>query len=185
MVAFGGVPLKNSEVDSGGTAIHPSGGYARAAGDAGVRFIVVSPLRDDVPDGVDAEWIAIRPGSDTAMMLALMQVMVDEGLHDADFLARRCTGFGSFAPYLADKTPEWAAALTGVPAERIRRLAREMSAVRTMISTAWALQRGDHGEQPFWATVALAACLGQIGLPGGGFGFGYGCVAGWGCGATP
>ena len=180
MVAFGGVPLKNSEVDSGGTAIHPSGGYARAAGDAGVRFIVVSPLRDDVPDGVDAEWIAIRPGSDTAMMLALMQVMVDEGLHDADFLARYCTGFGSFAPYLADKTPEWAAALTGVPAERIRRLAREMSAVRTMISTAWALQRGDHGEQPFWATVALAACLGQIGLPGGGFGFGYGCVAGMG-----
>ena len=180
MVAFGGVPLKNSEVDSGGTAIHPSGGYARAAGDAGVRFIVVSPLRDDVPDGVDAEWIAIRPGSDTAMMLALMQVMVDEGLHDADFLARRCTGFGNFAPYLADKTPEWAAALTGVPAERIRRLAREMSATRTMISTAWALQRGDHGEQPFWATVALAACLGQIGLPGGGFGFGYGCVAGMG-----
>src|SRR3546814_18663367 len=49
-----------------------------------------------------------------------------------------------------------------------------------MIATAWALQRSDHGEQPFLMTIVLAAMLGQIGLPGGGYGFGYGCEAGMG-----
>ncbi len=51
-----------------------------------------------------------------------------------------------------------------------------MAAKRTLINTNWSLQRGDHGEQPFWMTVVLAAMLGQIGLPGGGFGFGYGSM---------
>lgn len=51
-----------------------------------------------------------------------------------------------------------------------------MAAKRTLINTNWSLQRGDHGEQPFWMTVVLAAMIGQIGLPGGGFGFGYGSM---------
>jgi hypothetical protein len=49
-----------------------------------------------------------------------------------------------------------------------------MAAARTMVSIGWSLQRSHHGEQPFWALVTLAAMLGQIGLPGGGFGCGYG-----------
>src|SRR3982074_608407 len=59
-------------------------------------------------------------------------------------------------------------------ADRIVALAREMAATRTMVSIGWSLQRSHHGEQPFWALVTLAAMLGQIGLPGGGFGCGYG-----------
>ena len=51
-----------------------------------------------------------------------------------------------------------------------------MRAARTFISLTWSIQRGDHGEQPIWAGIALAAMLGQIGLPGGGFGIGYGCT---------
>ena len=46
-----------------------------------------------------------------------------------------------------------------------------------MLTASWSLQRADHGEQPYWALVLVAACLGQIGLPGGGFGFGYGLGA--------
>src|SRR5207247_5427494 len=72
---------------------------------------------------------------------------------------------------------KWAAAITGVPAETIRDLARQMANARTMLTASWSLQRADHGEQPYWALVLLAACLGQIGLPGGGFGFGYGSGA--------
>ena len=53
-----------------------------------------------------------------------------------------------------------------------------MAANRTMISASWSLQRADHGEQPYWAAILLASCLGQIGLPGGGFGFGYGSTNG-------
>jgi len=86
-------------------------------------------------------------------------------------------------PYLtgeADGQPKdatWAAAITDVPAETIRALASQMAAARTMLTASWSLQRADHGEQPYWALVLLAACLGQIGLPGGGFGFGYGSGA--------
>ena len=181
MVSFGGLPVKNAQVDSGGNGRTCGGGlYTRAAGKRGVRFVAVSPLGDDLPAGLGGEWIPIRPGTDTAMMLALCQTLLSEGLADRAFLERYCTGAQTFEASLDGRTPEWAEGITGVPAARIRALAREMAAARTMISTAWALQRGDHGEQPFWATVALAACLGQIGLPGGGFGFGYGCVSGIG-----
>jgi biotin/methionine sulfoxide reductase len=78
------------------------------------------------------------------------------------------------------KSADWAAKLSEIPAEVIRRLAREMAHARTFIIMNWSLQRSDHGEQPFWAAIALAAMLGQIGLPGGGIAFGYGSMEGLG-----
>ena len=130
------------------------------------------------------EWIPIRPNTDTAMLLALTHTLVSEGLHDQEFLASYCVGFERVLPYLMGETDgqpkdaDWAAAITGVPAETIRALARRMAATRTMMTASWSLQRADHGEQPYWAVVLLASALGQIGLPGGGFGFGYGSGAG-------
>lgn len=186
IVSFGGIPLKNSQLDSGGLGAHVGAGWLRAAKDAGIRFVNIGPVRDDVPDFVEPEWIPIRPNTDTAMMLALAWVLRTEGLYDRAFLDRYCTGYDRFEPYLLGesdgrpKTPEWAEAITGVPAERIVALAREMAGKRTLINTAWGVQRADHGEQPFWMTVVLASMLGQIGLPGGGFGFGYGSTNGMG-----
>ncbi len=55
-----------------------------------------------------------------------------------------------------------------------------MAATRTLITVAWSLQRAEHGEQPFWMAATLAAMLGQIGLPGGGIGYGYGAISGVG-----
>ncbi len=75
------------------------------------------------------------------------------------------------------RMPTGPRAITAVPADTIRALARRMAATRTMLTASWSLQRADHGEQPYWALVLLAAALGQIGLPGGGFGFGYGSSA--------
>src|SRR5499433_1671693 len=115
---------------------------------------------------------------------ALVHTLVVEGRHDAVFLARYCIGFERLRSYLLGETDgvpkdvHWAAVITGVPAEAIRSLARRMAMSRTMVSAAWSLQRADHGEQPYWAVILLAAALGQIGLPGGGFGFGYGSTAG-------
>ena len=63
-----------------------------------------------------------------------------------------------------------------MPADRIASLARDMARNRTIVNVAWAMQRASHGEQPFWMVVTLAAMLGQIGLPGGGFGIGYGAM---------
>src|SRR5690606_13966826 len=119
------------------------------------------------------------PNTDVALMLGLAHVLAAEGLADRAFLSRYTVGYEAFLAYLTGesdgiaKTAQWAAAITGVPAERIVELARRMAASRTMISTAWSLQRADHGEQVIWMTVTLAAMLGQIGLPGGGFGLGY------------
>jgi biotin/methionine sulfoxide reductase len=183
LVAFGGLSPKNAAVSPGGVSRHNSRGWISAARARGCRFVSVSPLRDDTPAEARAEWIAPRPGTDAALMLALAHVLDADGLADPGFLQRYAVGFPRFARYLrgeADgvvKDPAWAAAITGVPAARIRELAHEMAAKRTMVTVSWSLQRARHGEQPLWLGVALAAMLGQIGLPGGGFGHGYGSTA--------
>ena len=183
-VAFGGLAVKNGQVSSGGAGEHPMKDWLYRAGEAGCRFVVVSPTRADCPGFLQADWIPIRPNTDTAFMLALAYVLLDEGRCDEPFLARYCTGFERFRPYVTGerdgvpKSPEWAAPITGVPADTIRGLARRMASARTMLTAAWSLQRAHHGEQPYWMLITLAAMLGQIGMPGGGFGFGHGSING-------
>ena len=183
MVAFGGVSPKNSQVSKDGVGLHETQNYLRDARQAGVEFVQISPVRDDFIDEVDADWLAARPGTDTAVMLGLAHTLAAEGLHDADFLDRYCVGFGRFHDYLTGqsdgvaKDADWAAAISGIDAGTLRGLARRMAACRTMISMSWSIQRSDHGEQPCWMAVTLAAMLGQIGLPGGGVGVGYGSIA--------
>ncbi len=186
VIAFGGLALKNAQVNAGGVGRHTAAGSMRRAHANGVTFVNVSPLAEDVPAELAPEWLAIVPNTDTAMMLGLAHTLVSEGLHGRDFLARCCVGFERFEPYLmgeSDGTPknaDWAAAICGIPAETIRALARRMVRSRTLVTVAWSLQRADHGEQPFWMVLTLAAMLGQIGLPGGGVGFGYNAVHGLG-----
>ena len=178
-VAFGGVPLKNGQISQGGTGAHVQKQGLLDAHAAGVGFVNISPLQSDLLQDIEAEWLPIRPNTDVALMLALAFVLLDEGLHDQEFLEAYTEGFGPFATYLRGetdgipKTPKWAAEITEIPAGQITALAQRMAATRTMISVSWSLTRQDHGEQPFWAAIALAAMLGQIGLPGTGIGFGY------------
>ena len=80
------------------------------------------------------------------------------------------------------KTPEWAEAISRAPAGRLRRLAHEMTAGRTLVNVVFALQRGEHGDQPVFAGLTLAAFLGQIGLPGGGYTHGFGSMGDFGVG---
>jgi biotin/methionine sulfoxide reductase len=184
MVLFGGANPKNLQVTKGGCGTHASGGWLAELARGGVEVVNVSPIREDGPAAVAPEWIAIRPNTDTAMLLALTHTLVSERLHDEAFLARYCVGFERVRAYVLGETDgqpkdaAWAEAITGVPAETIRALARRMAATRTMLTASWSLQRADHGEQPYWAVILLAACLGQIGQPGGGFGFGYGSTGG-------
>jgi biotin/methionine sulfoxide reductase len=184
MVLFGGANPKNTQVAKGGCGSHSTRGWLEQLAQAGVKVINVSPVREDGPASVSPEWIPIRPNTDTAMLLALTHTLIAEGRHDQAFLTAYCTGFDKLQPYLMGesdgvaKDAAWAEAITGVPAQTIRALARRMASERTMITASWSIQRADHGEQPYWAIVLLAAALGQIGLPGGGFGFGYGSAAG-------
>ena len=182
MVAFGGLPSKNQQVENGGTYRHLAPPALRAMAEAGVRLVNVSPLRGDTDADLGAEWLPIRPGTDTALMLALGHTLVTERLHDQGFLDRYCHGSERFIAYLRGesdgiaKSARWAAPICGVPAERIVALARDLADGPSMVNVSWSLQRAEFGEQPFAAVIALAALLGQIGTPGGGFGLGYGSV---------
>jgi biotin/methionine sulfoxide reductase len=183
LVCFGGIPLKNTAVTPGGLSRHVARDYLRRAAERGAEFVLFSPLRDDLPDFVHAEWHAPRPGSDVAVMLALAHTLITEGLHDQPFLDRYCVGFERFERYVLGqddgqpKTPEWAEQLSEIPAATIRALGRRMAARRTLVTVTWSLQRTEYGEQAPWLGVVLGAMLGQIGLPGGGFGYGYGSSA--------
>ena len=183
VVAFGGISGKNSVLSPGGLGRHTARSSLAAARANGCRFVSVSPLRDDTPAEAEPEWLAPRPGSDAALMLALAYVLMADGLADTAFLDRYTVGYETFAAYQRGEpdatptTPEWAAGLTGVPADTIRTLARDMAAARTLVMVSWSMQRMRYGEQPLWLGVVLAAMLGQLGLPGGGFGHGYGSTA--------
>ena len=179
LVCFGGIPLKNGQICQGGTGHHCQRKHLAAAAAAGIEFVNISPLKSDLCDEVNGEWLAPRPNTDTAIMLGIAHTLHVEGLGDPAFLDRYTEGFEQFLPYLLGKTDgvaksaHWAAQISEIPADTIRSLARRMAARRTMISVSWSLTRQDHGEQPFWAAIMVACMLGQIGLPGAGFGFGY------------
>ncbi len=188
MVCFGGLPLRNGQITNGGLEQHVQRESMLAAAKRGVSFINISPMKSDVEADLRADWLPIRPGADVALMLALCHELLIHDQHDVDFLGRYCEGFDAFEAYLLGheddhqhnkpdnkkpKTPEWAAALTGIPAGTITELAARMARSRTMISLSWSLSRGQYGEQPYWAGISLAAMLGQMGTPGGGVGLGY------------
>ncbi len=182
VVAFGGLNPKNWRISSGGAGEFRLPEAVARAQARGVKFFVLSPNAEDVPPGLDAVLIRPRPGSDTAIMLALAHEALVTGRADLAFLDRFTTGAEAFLDYLRGtvdgqpKTLAWAAELADVPVAELRALWDAISTDRVMLTAAWALQRADHGEQPFWALIALASMLGQIGLPGGGFSFGYGSM---------
>ncbi len=180
LVMFGGIPMKNAQVNYSGLTRHTYRDWLAKTKANGCAFVNISPIADDAEAFLNAEWLPVTPNADTALMLGLAHSLVAEDLHDKAFLQRYCTGFERFLPYLLGesdgqaKDADWAAGLCGIPADDIRALVRRMAASRTMITLAWSLQRAHHGEQPYFMAITLAAMLGQIGLPGGGIGFGYG-----------
>jgi len=183
VVMFGGMAMRNTQIAAGGVACHRLPDYMRQCAQKGVRFVNFSPLKSDVADIVQAQWLPPRPGSDVAIMMGLAHTLIVQKLHDSDFLQKYTVGFDRLHDYLMGvgdgvvKDADWAERQSGICAAQIRQLAVEMAHARTFICTTASLQRGDYGEQPLWMTIALASILGQIGLPGGGYGIGYGIDA--------
>lgn len=179
VVAFGGLALKNSQINPGGLARHQTRDLQRKCRAAGVRFVNVSPIRSDTAGFLDAEWLPVVPNTDTALMLGIAHTMLVNNWHDEDFLRRCCTGFDRFASYLTGeldgvvKDAGWAAGITGIGREAITGLAHRLSTQRSLIMVNYAIQRADHGEQPIWMSVVLAAMAGSMGRPGCGWGAGY------------
>lgn len=186
MLSFGGLALKNSQVASGGLSEHTERGFIEKAARRGTKFISVSPLQSDLPEEARGEWLAIRPGTDAALILALLYVLKANNLTDEDFLARYCVGWDTLVAYITGeedglvRDAGWAADICGISAQRIENLAFELHGKRVMISVAHALQRAEHGEQPVWLGLVLSAALGQPGLPGGGYGYALGALGHYG-----
>ena len=148
---------------------------------SGKPVIAIDPIRSETIEffGDNATWIAPNMGTDVALMLGIAHTLMTQGKHDKVFLEKYTTGYPQFEEYLtgkSDNTPKsaaWAAEITGVPEAQIVKLAELMAANRTMLMAGWGMQRQQFGEQKHWMIVTLAAMLGQIGTPGGGFGLSY------------
>lgn len=182
LVAFGGISNRTAQLTSSGTSGHEVGGWMKRAFSNGMKMVLISPQRSDAADHECVDWISIRPGTDTALMLAIAHELLRTGAVDHEFLDRYTVGWSTLEAYLSGagdgiaKTPHWAAEICDIEADTIVDLTGRMARNRTMITASWSLQRAEHGEQPLWMGLALAAMLGQIGQPGTGFGFGYGSV---------
>ena len=169
------------------------GYYLLKAKEAGAKVIVVDPRRTDTAIALNADWIPIYPGTDVALIAAMAYVLVKENLYDKEFMAKYSVGFdedtlpqgvpakSSWMAYImgdADgqaKTPEWAAPITGIPADRIVRLAREIATTKPCcMIQGWGWQRRAYGEQPVRALPILAAMTGNFGVSGGGPGLSSG-----------
>ncbi|VAW20297.1 Trimethylamine-N-oxide reductase, TorZ [hydrothermal vent metagenome] len=178
VVLWGATLLKNNQIGWEPTD-HTTYQYLPRLKASGKKIISIDPRMTDTAKYLGADWVAPRPNTDTALMLGLMHTLYSENLYDADFIKKYTVGFNKFLPYLLGKdgtpakTAEWAAQITTIPADTIRDLARTMAKGRTMLMSGWAIQRQDHGEQSYWSLITLAAMLGDIGLPGGGFGLSY------------
>ena len=182
MVCFGGLSMKNTQVDGGGIGNHSALGDLQRLNESNIECVNVSPIREDMADFLNAQWMANKPNTDTALMLGLAHTIYIEGLHDRSFLNKYTVGFDKFVPYLlgqSDSQPkdaQWAATITGVSKVTIVKLARTMATKPTLIGASWSLQRAEHGEQPWWMALTLACMLGYIGKKGCGLNYGFGSV---------
>ena len=160
----------------------------------GGRIVMVDPRRNgSIPkrkgsSGETVSWLPINPGTDGALAAALLhELAFTHNALDWDFLRERCIGFtdetlperwrgmglsvmdylhGTGYDHMA-KTPAWAAAITGIPADDIRELASRLATARpAFIMQGWGPQRRSNGEMTSGMIMMLAAALGQVGLPG-------------------
>ncbi len=169
------------------TVYSPQGNYMIAkAKENGAKVIVIDPRKSDTVIAVADEWIPIRPSSDAALAVSMAYVIWEEGLQDQHFMDTYCLGFDekhmpdgvpaelNYHAYLFGetdgivKTPEWAEKITGIPAETIRRIAREYATTKpACLLPGLGNQRTANGEQNVRAMAALACMTGNVGIPGG------------------
>lgn len=142
--------------------------FVQRARKAGAKVLVIDPVRTRTARAAD-EWLPIRPGTDGALALAIMHVLVAEDLVDHEYIERATLGFAELAERVADWSPERAEAITGIPADTIRTLAREYGSTRpAAIRINYGMQRHRGGGMAARTIACLPALVGAWKDPGGG-----------------
>lgn len=146
---------------------HPTGIiYLWQALDRGARLVVVDPRETHIARVAELH-LKVRPGTDAALYMAMLQLLIAEGMADREFIARRTCGFDSVAAAVREMTPERAAELTGVGAADIVRAARIYgSARRAMILHARGVEHHATGTDNVLCLINLALATGKVGRPG-------------------
>jgi thiosulfate reductase/polysulfide reductase chain A len=153
--------------NTGETVENPFGGQVAEAKSSGAKIVVFDPRLSDTAAFAD-EWVPIRPGTDLAAMLAIINVLVTEDLYDKKFIEENTYGFDRIAEFCSEYTPEWAEKIVDVPAETLRRIAREFGTTKPSVAT---IRRGPSKERKgYWrvyhAWAILNALVGSIDVRG-------------------
>lgn len=140
----------------------------KAAQQRGARVIVIDHRRSETAQALRCEWIGIRPGTDGALALGALHVLIQEDLYDHAFVERWTHGFPELCAYASEFPPEKVEALTGVPAGQVRELARAVAGAQgCAVLTYTGLEYSDTGLQAIRAVWALQALAGHLDAPGG------------------
>jgi len=144
------------------------------AREKGIKIVVVDPIYTDTAAVFADQWIPIRPGTDTAMLNAMANVIITENIHDRGFIEKYTVGYDKYKDYLlgiedgTPKTPEWAEKITTVPAKVISNLARDYATNKpSALLAGWGPARTARGEQYSRAANVLTAITGNVGVNGG------------------
>ncbi|MBI2917987.1 MAG: molybdopterin-dependent oxidoreductase [Chloroflexi bacterium] len=155
---------------------HQFAWYVKMARERGTPVICIEPRYTVAAEVLADQWIPIKPGTDMAFILGVAYVLFDEGLYNREFVARciEPQGFDRWRRYvlgLADgaaKTPSWASAVCGVPAETIAQFARLYARSKpTWLWKHWSVARKSYGENSARGAAMLQAMMGYFGVPGG------------------
>lgn len=138
------------------------------AKERGARVISIDPRRAGTAVEADARWVPIRPGTDGALALGMIQVLIEEELYDEKFAGDWTVGFEELATYVQHFRPETVERITGVAAETVRELARLVATRRGVCPVMYTgLEYSDSGVQAIRAVFTLFALAGQLDVPGG------------------
>lgn len=181
-IGFGCNPVVTTQ---GGGCGHTD--YVRTRERTQARIIHIDPRLSDTVVGHSDEWLPINPGTDAALVAGIAHYLIDTDLVDLDFLHTYCIGYDeetmpeayrgrnmSYRDYImgtgydmVEKTPEWAAPLTGINADKIRELAQEIGTTKPLfVDQGYGSQRRSNGEWNAWSIMTLPCLVGQVGKPG-------------------
>lgn len=134
----------------------------------GAEVVVIDPRRTETAARTGARWVPIRPGTDGALALGMIGVLVEEELLDETFATRWCHGFDELRTYVQHFRPEVVEKITGVPAETVRYLARRLARARGAAPVMYTgLEYSSSGVQAIRAVLTLFALAGHLDVPGG------------------